>query len=135
MIIDTTISAMEDQMGKLRHVDEVLDKSEGWNHFAVSYIKKQYRNSAIKDFLIKQGKDPDQSLNHIVFWKNGRIVDVQLLAEPTEEEKIQAKLEEDEKMRVQLRTSEKRMQELLDKFATYIKYASSSRKNPKPSKK
>lgn len=119
MIIDTTISAMEVQMGKLRHVDEVLNKKSDWNHFI--HIKKSFRPLSIKNFLTKQGKTPEQSMNYIVFWENGKIIDAQPLVEPTEEEKIQAQLREDKK----------RLQELLNKFACFIKYASNTRKNPK----
>lgn len=114
MIIDTTVSAMEDQMDKLRRLDEHLEKMRGahlhWSNCSDRKAKKKGRRSAIWDFLIKQGKDP-KPLNYVAFWENGTLRDVHtwpgsnVLVKPTEENKV-----------------EEVEQKMLDKWAKFMKY-------------
>ena len=123
MIIDTTISAMEDQMDKLRRLDEHVEnkfrKKPGWHWPAERHARIQYRESAIRDFLIKQGKRPEQLLNYIAFWENGEIQAVHILTEPAEEARVRCVS----------------YQKMLDKFASFMRFAlRSNQRNQGPSK-
>ncbi len=117
MIIDTTVSIMEENMGKLRRLDQLVEnkfrKKSGWHWPAERHARIQYRQAAIRDFLIKQGRECDFASNHVVFWKNGEIQDVQPLASPISKESQQvfSNAEKD-----------KHFQKLIDKFETFMKF-------------
>lgn len=107
MIIDTTISVMEDAMSKLRCLDE----------YARNKLRKKQRRhrreSAIRDFLIKQGRNPEEWSNCIVLRKNDEIYDVQVLNSSEED-----------------RAREEHFQKLIDRFGAFMRFGmSSSRRN------
>lgn len=126
MIIDTTISAMEHTLGKLRCLDQYVEnkfrKKAGWHWPAEHSARIRYREAAIRDFLIKRGDAPSQLLNHsrFVFWENGEIRDVHSLAEPTQEAREKA--------------YKAYSRPMLDKFVDFMQFILSNRRNQEPSK-
>lgn len=133
MIIDTTVSIMEDKMDKLRRLDEHVKnkfcKRPGWHWPADRRARAQYRESAIRDFLIKQGKDPGQ-LNYLAFWENGEIIGVHHLGEfglsPAEMPKTKTTEEKE---------YEEHLQKMINKFVNFMEFGIlNSQRNPKLSK-
>ncbi len=128
MIIDTTVSAMEKQMNNYSrsnaHVQRKFSKNPVFGWPVDRQAKAQYRESAIRDFLIKQGQEqlaskalgiPVQSLNYIAFWENGEVINVRLLAEPSAEEIECAKIAKEKE-------HEAHLEKLLAKFSNFMRY-------------
>lgn len=111
MIIDTTISAMEVQMDIARRFEKIarekFNKKPVWHCPAERHARIQYRESAIRDFLIKQGKKPVANMNYVAFWRDGKITDVHLLSELTDQERN--------------KKYEKHFEELLGKFNIFMR--------------
>lgn len=124
MIIDTTISTMEDQMKVARRFEEIIArkyaKNPVWHWPAERRANIQYRESAIRDFLIKQGRDPERDMNYITFWKDGEVIDVHLLSEPSQQSKKEKYSEH--------------LNDLLNKFMTFMKRGLSNQKSQELSK-
>ena len=124
MIIDTTISAMEDQMKIAHRFEEIIarkyTKKPIWHCLTEHHAKIQYRESAIRDFLIKQGKDPERNMNYVAFWENGEIIDVHLLSEPSQQAKEEKYSEH--------------FNDLLNKFMAFMRLGLSSQKSRELSK-
>ena len=111
MIIDTTISVIEDTMSK-------LSKLRCLDEYARNKLRKKQRRhrreSDIRDFLIKQGRNPEEWSNCIVLRTNGEICDVQVLNYLPEEDRAQ----------------EEHFQKLIDRFGAFMRFGmSSSRRN------
>lgn len=87
-------------MGRLRHLDESVEnrfrKKAGWHWPAERSARIQYREAAIRDFLIKRGNNSLNlhllNRNCIAFWENGEICDVHFLTELTQEAQKKARL-------------------------------------------
>lgn len=130
MIIDSTVSAMEDRMDKFRRLDEYINnrfcKKPGWGWPSDRKARIEYRESAIRDFLIKQGKNPGESSNCVAFWKDGEIMDVHFLGELIEKSANESAKEEKEYA--------EHFQGLLDKFVNFMRFGIlSNQKNQEPS--
>ena len=106
MIIDTTISAMEVQMDIARRFEKIA--REKFNKKPV-----RYRESAIRDFLIKHGKKPVANMNYVAVCRDGEITDVHLLTELNDQERN--------------KKYEKHFEELLGKFNIFMRLLSSQK--------
>jgi hypothetical protein len=116
MIIDSTVSVIERKIVKHRRLENLLSR-KGFS--TTSEVKKRLvanRESAIRDFLIKEGKDTDDPLNYIVFWKCGKVDSVHLLSEPSDEELAKARAEKKQK-------KEEHMDALYEKFTKFLSFA------------
>lgn len=108
MIIDSTLSVVEDKMGKFRRLDQIV---------AARRVKKELQETEIRSFLIKEGKDPERWRDTIVFRENNVITEVQLL--DIDRRWVEAKFE-------------KQINALITKFVTFMSLGLRSRKNREP---
>lgn len=158
MIIDSTISVMETNIKLAHRLDEYAKnkyrKNPGWNWPVNRRARIQYRESAIRDFLIKQGKEmEEQPCDYFVFWENDEVIDALVLAESAETKILQpvggkesnrpgilSPRQQIDNLADQLRTKEEKefgehFQQLLEKFASFMQFRSRrSRRDREPSK-
>lgn len=93
MIIDTTISRADRRIEFSIISDRffsrgLMESGAQSPRSAERKARTEYRHSAIRDFLIKQGKDPGQSMNYVAFWRDGKVLDVHIVTNAVEEKNI-----------------------------------------------
>lgn len=119
MIIDTTVSVVEDRMSKLRCLHEHVDRKSKQRMDAGT------RMSMIREFLIKQGKTPKRISNYVAFWENDKLIDVQLAVHLAEDRIESTKILQGKIVGLtywEKALDEEHIKELTDKFVGFMKY-------------
>jgi len=109
VIIDTTVSVMEEKMERNRRIDLYKDRQS----------KKSYNKKAVRKFLLTKGQDPGFHFNYVAFWKDGKIFDAHFVCDAVKDrEAVKMHKEKIADFR-----------KVLEKFENFMRFAKLSTQN------